>query len=159
MLAKLLQSCLTLCGPVDCSPQAPLSMGFSRQEYWSGLPCRPPGDRPDPEIEPVSLMSLVLAGRFFTTSATESSRWLLKTLTQESSEDIPCGVVDGNPPANAGDVGSVPGPGGFHVPQSKEACEPQLLSLQALEPMHHKRSLHFTMQSNPCPPAICLEYC
>ena len=34
--------------------QAPLSMGFSRQEYWSGLPCLPPGDFPDPGIEPRS---------------------------------------------------------------------------------------------------------
>ena len=37
MLAKSLQSCLTLCDPMDCSPQAPLSMGFSKQEYRSGL--------------------------------------------------------------------------------------------------------------------------
>ena len=42
--------------------QAPLSMGFSRQEYWSALPCPPPGDLPDPGIEPVSLMSPMLAG-------------------------------------------------------------------------------------------------
>ena len=49
--------------------QAPLSMGFSRQEYWSRLPCPPPGDLPDPGIEPVSLMSPVLAGGSFTTSA------------------------------------------------------------------------------------------
>ena len=49
--------------------QAPLSMGFSRQEYWSGLPCSPPGDLPDPGIEPTSLMSPALAGGFFTTSA------------------------------------------------------------------------------------------
>ena len=48
--------------------QAPLSMGFSRQEYWSGLPCPPLGDLPDPGIEPVSLMSPALAGNFFTTS-------------------------------------------------------------------------------------------
>ena len=48
--------------------QAPLSMGFSRQEYWSGLPCPPPGDLPDPGIEPASLMSPALAGGFFTTS-------------------------------------------------------------------------------------------
>ena len=48
--------------------QAPLSMGFSSQEYWSGLLCPPPGVLPDPGIEPVSLMSLELAGRFFTTS-------------------------------------------------------------------------------------------
>ena len=45
-------------------------MGFSRQEYWSGLPCPPPGDLPNPGIEPVSLTSPALAGRFFTTSAT-----------------------------------------------------------------------------------------
>ena len=47
------QSCLTLCGPVD-SRQAPLSMGFSRQEFWGGLPFPPPGDFPDPGIEPRS---------------------------------------------------------------------------------------------------------
>ena len=50
--------------------QAPLSMGFSRQEYWSGVPCPPPGDLPDLGIEPLSLMSAALAGRFFTTSPT-----------------------------------------------------------------------------------------
>ena len=50
--------------------QAPLSMGFSRQEYWSGLPIPPPGDLPDPGIEPTSLISPALAGRSFTTSAT-----------------------------------------------------------------------------------------
>ena len=47
--------------------QAPLSMGFSRQEYWSGLPCPPTGDLPNPGIEPVFLMSPALAGEFFTT--------------------------------------------------------------------------------------------
>ena len=45
-------------------------MGFSRQEYWGGLPCPPPGDLPNPGIEPVSLKSPALAGGFFTTSAT-----------------------------------------------------------------------------------------
>ena len=40
--------------PMDCSPQAPLSMGFSRQEYWSGLPCPPPEDLPGPGIKPES---------------------------------------------------------------------------------------------------------
>ena len=42
--------------------QAPLSIGFSRQEYWSGLSCPPPGDLSDPGIDPVSLMSSALAG-------------------------------------------------------------------------------------------------
>ena len=46
-----------------------LSMEFSRQEYWSELPCSPTGDLPDPGIEPASLLSLELAGGFFTTSA------------------------------------------------------------------------------------------
>ena len=50
--------------------QAPLSMGFSRQEYWSGLPCSPPGNLPDPGIEPAFLLSPALAGGFFTTAAT-----------------------------------------------------------------------------------------
>ena len=44
--------------------------GFSRQEYWSGLPCPPPGDLPNPGIEPMSLMSPALAGQFFTTRMT-----------------------------------------------------------------------------------------
>ena len=50
--------------------QAPLSTGFSRQAYWSGLPCTPPGDLPDPGIKPESLTLPALADRFFTTSAT-----------------------------------------------------------------------------------------
>ena len=49
---------------------APLSMGFSRQEYWSGLPYLPPGDLLNSRIEPTSLISAALAGGFFTTSAT-----------------------------------------------------------------------------------------
>jgi len=47
--------------------QASLSMEFSRQEYWSGLPFPPPGDLPNPEIKPMSLVSPTLACRFFTT--------------------------------------------------------------------------------------------
>ena len=50
--------------------QAPLSMGFSKQEYWSGLPHPAPGDLPNTGIKPASLMPPALAGRFFTTSAT-----------------------------------------------------------------------------------------
>ena len=50
--------------------QVPLFMGFSRQEYWSGLPCPPPGNLPDPGIKPTSLMSTALVGGLFTTSVT-----------------------------------------------------------------------------------------
>ena len=65
--SSAVQSCPTLC---DCSPQAPLSVGFFRQEYWSELPCPPPRDLPNLGIEPASLMSPALAGIFFTTGAT-----------------------------------------------------------------------------------------
>ena len=55
--------------PWTAAHQAALSMGFSRQEYWS-VAISSPGDLPDPGIEPASLMSPALAGRFFTTSTT-----------------------------------------------------------------------------------------
>ena len=56
--------------------QAPLSMGFSMQEYWRGLPCSPPRDLPNLRIKPESLMSPALTGRFFTTSATWEAQHL-----------------------------------------------------------------------------------
>ena len=63
--------CLTLCNPMDCiAHQAPLSMRFSQQEYWSGLPSPPPGDLLNPGIESTSPVAPALAGGFFTTSAT-----------------------------------------------------------------------------------------
>ena len=62
-----LQLCPTLWDLMDCACQAPLSVEFPRQEYWSGLPSPPPGDLPNPENEPTSLGSSALAGGFFTT--------------------------------------------------------------------------------------------
>ena len=61
MCAKSLQSCPTLCDPMDIAHQVFLSMGFFRQEYWSGLPFPSQEDLPDPEIESVSLKSPALA--------------------------------------------------------------------------------------------------
>ena len=64
--SSVAQSCPTLCNPMDCiARQAPLSMGFFRQEYWSGLPCPPTGDLSDSGIKPASLTSPALAGMFF----------------------------------------------------------------------------------------------
>ena len=75
--------------------QALQSMGFSRQEYWSGLPCLPPGDFPDPRIEPQPPVSLALADSFFTTSAPwetqiNSSWWLseCRPVMKEDWEDF-----------------------------------------------------------------------
>ena len=53
--------------PWTTARQTPLSMGFFRQEYWSGLPFPPPEDLPDPGIKPTSPASPALAGKFFTT--------------------------------------------------------------------------------------------
>ena len=64
-------SCVQLFGtPWTVARQGPLSTGFSRQEYWSGLPCPPPGDLPNPGIESTCLKSPALAGGFLTTSTT-----------------------------------------------------------------------------------------
>ena len=60
--------------------QAPLSMGFLRQEYWSSLPYPPPGDLPDPGVENMSLISPALAGRFFTTSAAWEAQVILQII-------------------------------------------------------------------------------
>ena len=67
---KELLSCVQFFAtPWTTACQGPLSMEFSRQEYWSGLLFPSPGDLPNPEIEPVSLPSPALASGFFTTSA------------------------------------------------------------------------------------------
>ena len=65
---SVVQSCPTLPTLWTVAHQAPLSMEFSRQEYWSRLPCPPPGHLPDPGIKPASLTSPALTDSFFTTS-------------------------------------------------------------------------------------------
>ena len=67
MCCAQLFSLFLCCNSMDCvAQQAPQSIEFSRQEYWSELPFPPPGDLPDPWIKPVSPASPILAGRFFT---------------------------------------------------------------------------------------------
>ena len=78
---------LSLYDPVD---QAPLSMGFSRQEYRSGLPSPSPGDLPDPAIKPTSLRSPALAGGVFTTVTTREapSALIVTYYTHFTDEEI-----------------------------------------------------------------------
>ena len=72
-------------------------MGFSRQQYWSGLPCPPPENLPNPGIKAISLTSPTLAGGFFTTSATrKSSVYTTLHLSQQPRE-----VLYTNPPSSA----------------------------------------------------------
>ena len=68
VVASVMSDSFSTLWTITC--QAPLSMGFPRQEYWSGLPFPPSGDLPNTGIKPESLSSLALAGRFFTDSAT-----------------------------------------------------------------------------------------
>ena len=81
---------VTLC---TIARQTRLSMGFSRQGYWSGLPCPPPGDLPNLGIKPASLTSPALAGKFFTTGTTWEAHILLhhQTTLQWSLEVLPFG--------------------------------------------------------------------
>ena len=71
--------------------QAPLSMGFSREEHWSGLPCPPPGDLSDPGMEAESLMSPILAGVFFTITGTWEAYYSL----MKKGDPHPCHVASG----------------------------------------------------------------
>ena len=66
-VCSVAQSCLTLPSLMECALQAPPSMGFSRQEHWSGLPFPFPENLLDPGIEPMSPVSPPLKGKFFTT--------------------------------------------------------------------------------------------
>ena len=74
------------CDPWTVAHQVPLSLGFSRQQCWSGLPCPPSGDLPNSGFESTLLRSLALADMFFTTSTTREApnwtitiiKWLLK---------------------------------------------------------------------------------
>ena len=104
-----LRLCLTAT-PRTVAHQAPLSMGFSRQEHWSRLPFPPTGDLPNPGMELTSLMSPVLVGEFFTTSTT----WGInkgRSFENEFWMDFPGGSEVKSSACNAGDLGSIPGSG------------------------------------------------
>ena len=83
-----MQACMLGCVQLFVAPwtvayQAPLFMGFSRQEYGSGLPFPTPGDLPNPGIEPASLATPALAGGFFTNCASWEAR------KDRGDDDIP----------------------------------------------------------------------
>ena len=83
--------------------QALLSIEFSRQEYWSGLPFPSPGDLPDPGIESALQVDSLPS------EPPRQSSVLLYLKTLSASQDFPGGPVVENPPSNAGDMGSIPG--------------------------------------------------
>ena len=105
------KSCSTLATLWTVACQGPLSMKFSRQEYWSGLPFPTSGDLPDPRIKPTSLASPALAGTFFITHHLGSHaklgwhkksfcNWELKHVTtgwDAGTRVCPCWIIVGNP--------------------------------------------------------------
>ena len=100
--------------------RAPMSMGFSRQECWRGLPCPPPGDLSNPGIEPASLTSPALAGGFFTTTPPGKPllvevqclfSYLGWSLQNPYWMGFPGGSVGKESTWNVGDLGSIPGLG------------------------------------------------
>ena len=89
MLCLVTQSWLTLCDPIDgIAQQAPLSMEFSRPKYWSGLPCPPPGDLPNPGLKPRS-PTLQVDSRFFTVWATREAHEYWSRQPIPSPGDLP----------------------------------------------------------------------
>ena len=85
--------------------QAPLSMGFSRQEHWNGLPCRPPRDLPDPGIEPMSLRPPTLTGGFFITSTTwafQVAQWIKKSPAMQETQKMRVGYLGEEDPLEEG---------------------------------------------------------
>ena len=98
--------------PWTVARQATLSMGFSRQEYWSGLPCPPPGIFPSQGSNPGLLR---LLHWYFTTSATWEALGLpyglSNRMTSEGIPGIPSQLVSKESAWNAGDLGSIPGSG------------------------------------------------
>ena len=73
--------------PWTVARQAPLFMGFSRQEYWSRLPCPPPGDSPDPGMEAPSLASLI-AGRLLSTEPPGKPTWFYRSTRTQAFSNL-----------------------------------------------------------------------
>ena len=100
--------------PTDCSLPGFTIHGIFRQEYWSGLPCPPPGDLPDPGIKP---MSPALVAGFFYLSLShlgipeKTLNCIRRGISVYAYVAFPGSIVIKNPPASAGDIGLIPGSG------------------------------------------------
>ena len=116
------KSCLTLAIPWTAAHRAPLSMGFSRQECWRGLPCPPPGDRFRCPISSSEFSVVLVPLRRINLSLISISQWRftilcknLQTANKGQCKIVVLGLpwcpVVKNPPSNTGDVGSIPGLG------------------------------------------------
>ena len=113
--------------PCAVALQAPLSMGFSRQENWRGLPCLLPGDLVDPRMEPMSLMSPAMAG-FFSFFFTSSATW--------GGGGFPGGLDGKESVCSVGDLGLIPGLG-----RSPEGEHGNPLQYYCLKDPHGQRNL------------------
>ena len=88
MFGKSLQSCPTLCDPMDCRTAGSSVHGIVQAEYWSGLPCPPPGGLPDPRTEPVSCIGRQTLYHWATREALKLARLSIKIPCQLSCKDV-----------------------------------------------------------------------
>ena len=88
--------------PMDCSLPDPLSVGFPRREYWSGLPCPPPGDLSHPGTEPASPVSCIRRQILYHSTTWESQLWTAAAAAAKSLQSCPtlCDPIDGSPPGS-----------------------------------------------------------
>ena len=138
-VCSVAQSCPTFLDPMDCSHQAPLSMGFPGQEYWRGFPFPSPEDLPNPGIEPVSLVSPALAGGCFPLSHLGSLRTYCFKLLLLLCHGLPRWLSGKESTASvedAWDMGLIPGLG-----RSPGVGNGNLLQCSCLENPHGQRSL------------------
>ena len=160
----------TLATPCTVACQAPLSMGFPRQEYWSGLPFLLPGDLPNPGTELLSLLSPASAGEFFTTNiAWEAcATWEAYSIHKPPQFlGLPGGSDGKESTCNAADLGLMPGLGrspgdkngyplqysGFENSTDRRAG--RLLSMGSQRVRHDRATFTFTFpRSTPEHPLI-----
>ena len=137
------KSCLTLCYPMDIDCQAPPSVGFPRQEYWSGLSFPPPGDLPNPEIKPTAP---ALAWAFFTTELPG------KPSTLFSSVQFSCSAVSDSLQPHESQYARPPCPSPTHVHWVGDAIQPShplsSPSPPAPNPFQHQSLLQWVNSSH-----------
>ena len=140
---------------MDCACQDPLSMGYSKQEYWNGLPFPPPGDLPNPRIKPASLMSPALAGRFFTTNTIwEAPKHLWDLIKDKILMVSPQPYDQGNSPTESCMVQLLPrGQSNTYIVHSKNSIKwvfiEYLWCIRCCS-----RSEEYKTEANSCPPGV-----
>ena len=132
---------MILCGPMDCSLPGPSVHGISQARILERIAISSSRGSSKPTDHACISCASGITTRFFHWLATMEAPKSYNLVTKKLK--ITGGPVAKNLPANAGDIGLIPGPGRFHMPRGSLVCAAQLLSPHTLQPMlHNKRSQH-----------------